>query len=123
MLAKLRRLFCAASPVHAEAIDFSVAANAPLAARHIGDRRQTNFWEPIYGPEVTVSSEPHNWDFEADPSPTRRFMSGETLVQKIHAGETHKVKGVTFRGSEAIAQLAPKTSSRRYGGGGNLDSV
>lgn len=97
MLAKLRRLFCAASPVHAEAIDFSVAANAPLAARHIGDRRQTNFWEPIYGPEVTVSSEPHNWDFEADPSPTRRFMSGETLVQKIHAGETHKVKGVTFR--------------------------
>lgn len=96
VLTKFLRLFRCAGPLRATATDSSATANARLAARHIGDRRETNFWEPIYGPEVTVSSEPHNWDFEADPSPTRRFMSGETLVQKIQAGETHKVKGVTF---------------------------
>lgn len=97
MLTKFLRLFHLAGPPRAAATtDCSAAANAPSVPRHIGDRRKTNFWEPIYGPEVTVSSEPHSWDLEADPSPTRSFMAGGTLVQQILEGKMHKVKGVTF---------------------------
>nr|WP_246331714.1 pentapeptide repeat-containing protein [Brevundimonas mediterranea] len=95
-MTKLIRLFRCTGPLRVEAMGSSLAANGAFADHHIGDRRETNYWEPIYGPEVTVSSEPHNWDFDSDPSPTRQFMAGEKLVKKIQAGQTHKIKDVTF---------------------------
>lgn len=74
-----------------------IAEEAPKGARHIGNRRSTNFWDPIYGPEVKMVGEPFDWDIERDPSPTRRFIPGETLSRKILTGETLTVRNITFR--------------------------
>ena len=64
---------------------------------HIGDRRATNWWEPIYGPEVTLVEEPYDWDTDRDSGPTRRFIPGASLVKKIEAGKTLRVKDITFK--------------------------
>ncbi|KQV64090.1 pentapeptide repeat-containing protein [Caulobacter sp. Root343] len=76
-----------------------VAALVPPTkiAGHLGDRRATNFWEPIFGPEVQMAEEPYDWDVGRDSGPTRRFCQGGLLTKKVEAGETLKIKDVTFK--------------------------
>lgn len=79
-----------------------IAAAGPTAAPtkipdHLGDRRATNWWEPIYGPQVELADEPYDWDTDRDSCPTRRFIPGTTLVKKVEAGKTLRVEKVTFK--------------------------
>jgi hypothetical protein len=97
MLKKLLSLLRHADPPQAEFGDVVVAEYAPKVAGHIGNRRATNFWEPIYGPEVTMVGEPYDWDLERGSDPTRRFIPGAALTEKIRNGETLTVKNIAFR--------------------------
>lgn len=90
------RLRRAVAPV-AVSVDVFVAEDIPKIAEHIGNRRATNFWEPIYGPEIKLVGEPYDWDLERDSGPTRRFIPGETLTRKLLAGETLTIRNITFR--------------------------
>lgn len=96
MLSKLRRLFSHAEKPIALEVDVVVATEQPKIAGHIGNRRSTNWWEPIYGPEVKMVGEPYDWDLDRDSCPHRRFIPGEKLTEKAKAGETLTVKNITF---------------------------
>jgi len=67
------------------------------APGHIGSRRQTCFWEPIYSPDNVVALEPYDWDFDRDAGPSRRFLAGSTLTDEVVPGETFKVTNLTFK--------------------------
>lgn len=97
MLTKFLGLFRRADSPLDVATNVLVADDAPTVVSHFGNRRATNFWEPIYGPEVTMAAEPFDWDLERDPGPTRRFIPGEVLTRKLEGGETLKVKGIIFK--------------------------
>lgn len=64
---------------------------------HIGNRRKTSWWEPIYGPDITMFAEPYDWDLERDAGPHRRFIPGVALTRKLNAGEIFFVRKATFR--------------------------
>ncbi len=97
MFKKLLGLLRRNDPQLAVSVDVLVTEDAPKVAGHIGNRRATNFWEPIYGPEVQMVGEPYDWDLTRDSGPTRRFIPGDTLTKKIEAGETLMVRNITFR--------------------------
>lgn len=64
---------------------------------HIGNRRKTSWWEPIFGPDIVMSPEPYDWDLERDAGPHRRLVAGVALTRQINAGEIFFVRRVTFR--------------------------
>lgn len=71
--------------------------SAPVAERHIGNRRRDCWWEPIYEPDFTLEAEPYDWDVQRDAGPYRRFVPASTLLARITPGETHEIKDSLFR--------------------------
>lgn len=82
------------APVATPAISTNPAAKIP---GHIGTRRKTCWWEPIYQPELVLESAPYDWDLKRDAGPSRRYVAGETLSAKVTAGDTFTIKKATFR--------------------------
>jgi Pentapeptide repeats (9 copies) len=76
---------------------------------HIGSRRQICFWEPIYSPEHVVALDAYDWDFDRDAGPSRRFVSGPSLNDKIVRGDTFKVFDVTFKDCDFQGHFKPNT--------------
>jgi hypothetical protein len=97
MLKKLLGFFGGTAPPLAATKEIAIAEDSAKVAGHIGNRRATNFWEPIYGPDIKMVGEPYDWDFERDAGPARRLIPGDTLTKKIQAGETLVVRNITFR--------------------------
>lgn len=64
---------------------------------HIGNRRTSSWWEPIYGPDITMSAEAYDWDLNRDAGPHRRFVPAVALSRKLNAGEIFFVRKMTFR--------------------------
>lgn len=63
---------------------------------HIGNRRHTCFWEPIYNPGFELDPSAWDWDLRRDSGPINRFIYGPTLQDCAVAGNTFTIKDMTF---------------------------
>ena len=97
MLKKLLGLLRSADSLAPTSMDELVAEPLSRVPGHVGNRRTTNFWDPIYGSDVKMVGEPYDWDLERNSSPTRCFIPGETLTRKMQDGETLTIRNITFR--------------------------
>lgn len=77
------------------------------APAHIGRRRKVCWWEPIYEPDLKLSSHPYDWDIERDSGPYRRFISGSNLRTKVTPGDTFKITNATFKECDFQGTFAP----------------
>jgi hypothetical protein len=64
---------------------------------HIGNRRHTCFWEPIYNPGFELDPSAWDWDLERDSGPSSRFIYGPALQGCVVAGDALTIKNVTFK--------------------------
>lgn len=68
----------------------------PHLNRHIGNRRRSSWWEPIFNPQLKLPETPYDWDIERDSGPNKRFVSGRDLANISPDGEIFTVSGKTF---------------------------
>ncbi|WP_218847387.1 hypothetical protein [Sphingomonas sp. R3G8C] len=64
---------------------------------HIGNRRHTCFWEPIYNPGFELEPAAWDWDLKRDSGPVNRLIYGPTLQKCAVAGNTFTIQDMTFR--------------------------
>jgi len=96
VLKKLVGLLCRIGDARRQVPLSSADSSSKVVPSHFGNRRATNFWEPIFGPSVMLDAEPYDWDIDHSNQPVRRFIPGEILTNKLKSGETLTVKGITF---------------------------
>lgn len=76
---------------------------------HIGHRRRDCWWEPIYAPDLKVQPIPYDWEMARDSGPSRSFISGSSLKEKVVPGDTFKVEDVTFKECDFQGRFRPET--------------
>ena len=85
------------------------STNLPAPAGHIGHRRELCWWEPIYGPGLTLELEHFDWAQDRDAGPCRRLITGSSLKEMVTAGDTFPIKSLTFRQCDFQGTFDPGT--------------
>lgn len=91
----IRKFLDLAKPAKRDAPASALSENG--LPSHIGNRRKTSWWEPIYGPDIAMSADAYDWDLERDAGPHRRFVPGAALTRRLKAGEIFFIRKATFR--------------------------
>ncbi len=64
--------------------------------RHIGCRRSSSWWEPIYKPGLSGRLELCDWTFRNSTGPQQSYLPAELLKPHLTEGEVYKLENLTF---------------------------